>query len=310
MMHRTFAVLVLLGAATQTACAGGKPEPLAASSAKEAGYAERYPEAVSAARERLTRQEEQSRELISRFAAYPEQVKDPSWPHVIAVVDRADEAGRGAGYASRAAQVVAVTEFYEEEKAPLQKKVAGSAQYFVKQKGCEVEGVYGTTVQAMDSAMEKQLEEHLRAHNEAHRFINDNEGALGKPNVEKLEKQADEISFASYLAHVAVKQTRDELKNRIEEAEEIKKTLDRVVEESSQVAADANRTEADKAAAQKRLESAKQARGRIDAEAKQADTALKDAEQRAKKLGEDYDKALASLKTALQAKADAAKPQN
>jgi hypothetical protein len=300
-------LLVALGHTVLAGCSNQKPEPLTASSANEAGYAERYPDDIAASRERLTRQEELSRELSTRFEQYPDELNEPSWPHVLGVIERADEAGRGASYAARAEEVGDVGEFYEEEKGDLHKEVGGAGQYTVKQKGYDVD-VYSPVVHRMDKTMEKLLEERLREHNEAHRYIEDNADALGKANIEKLEKQADEIAYASYLTHVAVKQTQQSLRDRIEEASDIKSTLDRVIEESNEVSQDPNRSDVDKSTAQKRAEAAQQAKDRVDAEAQQAEQALEQAEERAKKLKEDYDKALDALKKKVEEKAKAAQP--
>jgi hypothetical protein len=284
-----------------------KPEPLTASSANEATYAAGYPEALSASRGRFAEQEKRAQELSGQFQGYPDELDKPSWPDVKAVYERADQAGRGESYAARAAEVENVAGFYEDEKDELHKKVGGAANYVVKQKSCDAD-VYGATSNAMDKGMEKQLEERMREQNEAQHYIEDNVGLLGKANVEKLQKQADDIAFASYLVHVGVKQTRADIERKISEASDVKSTLDKIGEESDKVAADTNRSEEDRAAAKKRGEAARTARAAVDGEVAEAEKVLKGFDEQIKQLNAQYDEAFDKLNNAVDEKAKAEPP--
>src|SRR6187431_819536 len=96
------AVLVLLAGA---ACTNEKPEPLTASSASQAGYAERYPESLGAARGRFGEQEAEAKKTGQEFQSYPDALNDPSWPDYLVVVEKADEDGRSAAYVERLKEV-------------------------------------------------------------------------------------------------------------------------------------------------------------------------------------------------------------
>lgn len=284
-----------------------KPEPLTASSANEGTYAAGYPEALAASRGRISAQQQQTQEITGRFQGYPDALDKPSWADVRNVYDKADQAGRGETFAARATEVEAVASFYDTEKDELHKKVGGAAQYVVKQKNCDAD-VYGATSNALDKGMEKQLEKHLRERNEAQSYIDDNAGALGKANVEKLQKQADEIAFASYLVHVGVKQTRADLERRIQESSDVKTTLDRTAEESDKIAADTNRSQEDRDAAKKRADAARKARAAVDGEVDQAQKALQGLDDQIKQLDTEYSQAFDKLKAAVDEKAKAEPP--
>jgi methyl-accepting chemotaxis protein len=286
------------------ACSNQKPEPLYGSSSSQSGYAERYPESLGSARSRFSEQEGEAKQGSQDFATYPDQLNDPSWPDVLVVVEKADEAGRSAAYVERLQEVQHVQAFFKEEKDELGRRVGGAAQYAAKQKGCEVDA-YGATTHALDKAVEKQLEERLRAYNEAHRYIEDHEEELGKPNIEKLEDQADDISYTSYLVHVGVKQSKAEIEEMVQEASDVQKTLDDTIEEAQKVQADANASPGRKKAAAARLEKAQAAKSRIDSEVQQAQQAIQELDQRMDQLKKEYDEALKQLKDKIEQNAEA-----
>jgi hypothetical protein len=303
-MNKAFLLTALLAAFACGGCSNQKPEPLYASSAVEASYAERYPEELATARGRLSEHESKAQQMMAAFSTYPDELSNPNWKDVETVVDRADQAGKSGAYVARLEEGESVARFFSEERDELDKKVGGAAQYAVKQKNCEVD-VYGTTSAALDKAVEKQLEERLRERNEAHRFIEDNEDSLGRPNLEKLQKQADSIAYTSYLTHVGVKQTRERIEALLEEGADVKKTLDRTLEESRVIDADAGRSEGQKQRARARAQAAEAAKQRIDSEMQQAEYVLEQLDDRIDKLQKDYAASLDGLKQRIRVKASA-----
>ncbi len=91
--------------------------------------------------------------------------------------------------------------FFNDNKEDLTRKVSGAAQYVVKQKGCDVD-VTGATAHALEEGVERQLEKYVRERSEAHRRIERYRASLGKENAATLEKQADAVSFVSYVVHI------------------------------------------------------------------------------------------------------------
>lgn len=276
------------------ACSQPKVEPQVASSSSENGYATRFPDTLAATRNGFLKQETDTRDALAKFSGYPAELDNPDWGKVAEVYRAADAAGKSGSYVARARENAVVQEFFEEEKSEINKKVAGAAQYAANQKGCKAE-LSGPTAHALEKAVEKQLEERMRARNEAHAIIDDNEEALGKANIEKLETQADTIAQASYLVNVAAVESKVRLRQQIAEASEVKKTLDRTIEEAKATEADAARKDADKKAATERRAKAEAAKARIDSELEQATQVEKEMEDRIKALQAEHQKAFDDL---------------
>jgi hypothetical protein len=297
-------ISILIGCAL-LALACSKQEPaLYASSASEASYAERYPAMLAAQRNGHFEAEKQVYALSGEFSKYPNELKEPSWVHVQIVVQKADEAGKGADYAAGMGETQAVRTFYTEERDTLRQKVGGSAEHAAKEKSCDVE-LYGPIGGALDRSMDQGLEERLHERSAAHRAIEDYEDAIGKPNVEKLEKQADTIALASYLVHVRLPQTKREIDARLADASGVKSTLERTQEESKAVLDDARASKNAKDRAQKRAEAARTAQASLDSEVEQAKKLGDELEQRAKAMQDQYEKAYGALIDELEKRAKA-----
>jgi len=296
---RTFELtsIALLAAALSSACTT-QPAPTFASAANESGYAERYPTALLAARTEFAADETRAREIFAEFPKYPAQLSNPDGEQVLAVVTRADAAGKSSAYARQMEEQSHVARFFTEEKEGLNQKVGGAAQYAAKQKECTVD-VSSPAVGALDRGVDKAMEDRLRDHDEAQRYIEDHQDALGKTNLEKLQKQADDITLASYLVHVRVKQLKLELSQLIAESSDIKKTLERSDKESQAVLADSAASKQAKTVAQKRADAAKKASTGLDIEVEQANRAVKEMDARSEKLDKDYSAALDALEKAL-----------
>lgn len=297
MRIKELSCFVLLAAAFAVGCTQ-KPEPVFASSANEESYAERYPAALVAVRTEYATDEGKARELFGGFQNYPAALTSPDGPQVLAVVQRADAAGKSAAYTHQARENQAVEQFFADEKDTLNQKVGGAAQYAAKQKECTVD-VASPAIGALDKGVDKALEDRLRGHDEAHRYIEDHQDALGKPNLEKLQKQADEISLASYLVHVRVKELKTELARMVDEASDVKKTLGRDDTEARAVVADPAASKAAKATAQTRATAAEGASAKIDNEVEEAKRAVADMDARTQQLEKDYNAALDALEKAL-----------
>ncbi|HYQ04107.1 MAG TPA: hypothetical protein VER96_35785 [Polyangiaceae bacterium] len=296
---RTFELtpIALLVIAFTSACTT-QPAPAFASSANETSYAERYPTALLGARTEFADNETHAREIFAEFPKYPAQLTNPDGERVSEVVSRADAAGKSGAYARQMEEQGHVSSFFSEEKDELNQKVGGAAQYAAKQKECTAD-VSSPAIGALDKGVDKAMENRLRDHDEAQRYIEDNQDALGKANLEKLQKQADDISLASYLVHVRVKQLKLELSQLIDESSDVKKTLERSDKEAQAVLADAAASKPAKATAQKRVDAAKKASNGLDIEIEQAKRAVQEMDARSDKLEKDYSTALDALQKAL-----------
>jgi len=279
-----------------------KPEPLFASSADQASYAERYPAGMAAVRTRYADDERLARESMGKFDGYPDELGPTDFSHVSEVVKRADASGKSADFVRGMEEAEVVQRFYDEEKQSIVQKVGGSVAYAAKEKQCDAE-LSGPVAGALDKAMEKQLEDRLRTHNDAQRYIEDHQDALGKPNVEKLQKQADSVAITSYIAHVRLKQHKAELEAMIGEASAVQKTLDRTLNEANAVLQDPNAQKGAKDVAKVRAESAQQAKAATEVEVEQAQAAVNEIESRIAQIEADYKKALEALLAKIDEKA-------
>jgi hypothetical protein len=289
--------IALLAATLSLGCSS-RPAPVFASSANETSYAERYPASLLALRTEFATDETKARDIFGAFAKYPDALSNPDGQQVLAVVTRADAAGKSGAYAQQMQENQGVSRFFADEKDSLNQKVGGAAQYAAKQKECTVD-VASPAIGALDRGVDKALEERLRGHDEAHRYIEDHQDALGKPNLEKLQKQADDIALASYLVHVRVKELKLELSRMVDEASDVKKTLGRSDTEARAVVADASSSKSAKATAQTRATAAEGATANLDSEVEQAKRAVADMDARSAQLEKDYDAALDALEKAL-----------
>jgi hypothetical protein len=302
-----FTVSVLVGAVT--ACQQQQQQPLYASSAEEPAYAERYPAELAAARTRFAKDESEVTTLTGEFQKYPDELDKPSWPVVASVVEEADRAGKSWDYAAGMSEEGAVRDFYEEEKKPLVQKVGGAVDYAAKEKKCEEVEFYGPVAGGLERGVNQQLEERLRSRSVAQRTIEDNQEAIGKQNVEKLEKQADKIALASYLVNVRLPQTKRDIDAALADASGVKKTLARTKEQAKAVEDNPQASKAAKQLAQKRSAAAAEAEAQLDSEVAEAQKLSEQIEQRTSAAKKTYEDALDALESAIKARAEAAEAQ-
>jgi hypothetical protein len=300
-MHRTSLLLVAC-AALFTACQQQKG-PEYASSAESPSYAERYPKALAAVRTRFAEDEKSATENGDKFANFPGELSEPDWTHVGGVVERADAAGNSADFVQGIEDVETVTRFYESERDEIRQKVIGAANYAKKEKNCDVE-LSGPIAGSLDKAIELQSEEWLRSRNPAHRYIEDNEEALGKKNVEKLEDQADQIALTSYLVRVRMPRAKQDLEAMVTDASEVKSTLEAEQKTQKAIVDDPKSSKAAKDRANERVSAAQAALTTLDEEVNQAKSAATEVEQRAKAALERYQKSLEALKDAIEKEAE------
>jgi hypothetical protein len=285
------------------ACANQKVEPQVASSAAQTHYAVEYPDHLqSIANDYVNTQAEVGR-TTSDFSKYPGQLKDPPWPLVVTIVNRADEAGRSASYVEARREFEATRTFFGQEREEITRRMAGSAQYAIKKKEeCDVD-VSGAISASFKDGVQKQLDKRLRAHSDAHTLIERHRESLGKPNAAALEKQADDISEASYATFIRATELRARTTELLREASQVQKTLDQSIAEERAFQAEAGRTAGDKKASADRVAKMEDAKVRVERAIPALQTLEKEIEQRNAALKKEYSDALDALRKAIEAKA-------
>jgi hypothetical protein len=286
--------LLLAGHLVALGCSTPKPEPEIASSAAQSGYAQRYPEELQSTATSFGEREELAKRAISQFPDYPDQLKKPAWSEVLEVVEQADAAGRGYDYVERVRSVDGAVAFFTDNKGEITKKVSGAAQYVARQKGHDLD-VSGTVAHALDESVARQLEKYVRERNEAHRRIDRYRGSLGKENAEALEKQADKISFASYVVHVELVESKLRLSRMLEEIESVKRSIDDSIAAERKLQAAPGRTDEDKKASTARIEKLDLSKAQLDAASKQASQLKERIEERLTAVRKLYQEAFDKL---------------
>jgi len=282
-------------------CSSQRAQPQVASSVAQANYAAAYPGALQAASNGYVNTERDVRHATTDFPKYPDQLKDPPWPLVQTIVTRADEAGRSASYVEGRREADANAAFFTSDNNEISRRVAGSAQYVTKKKECDVD-VSGTVSASLKEAVDRQIEKRLRARNDAHLTIERYRDALGRPNAAALDKQADEISSASYLANIRAVELKLETARLIDEANGVKRTLQQNIDEERAFQAEAGRSAGDKKSASDRIARMEDNKVRIDASIPQLQALAKEIDQRNEAMRVEYAAALDNLRKAIAAK--------
>ena len=290
---------------TSVACSK-QPPPLTAPSGEQPSYAEQYPTRLNTLRSRFAADEAKVHTALPQLEPAAQKLGNAEPTTVKQLFELADAEGKSSAYADQALEAETVSRFWDEEKQPLHQKIGGAVSYAGKQRECSKEcgdDLGGVAAGASDRAVEKQLEERQQRQGELHRFVEEHEDTLGKPNLDAAEKQAGLIAELSHLTHVRLELYRRELEGSLGEASNVRSTLERTQKESDAVLADSKASKSRRALAEKRKASAFAARAALDAEVDQAKAALKEMEQREKQLVADYGKAFDSLTDGLEKKA-------
>jgi hypothetical protein len=269
------------------ACSQPKPEPQIASSAQEATYAEAWPAELDDLSSQFSNRQQSARKLFSEFFMYPSKLKDPRGAWVPQVYKKADAAGRSWNYVERMRKIEAAAAFFANEKGEIGRRVAGAAQYAIKENKakcpCTIE-VSGTVVSTLEDAYGDQLEKRMRDRNEAHRVIARWHDTMPKEDVETLQDQADDLAYTSYVVFVELVDMKLEVRRMLLDAEEIPKTADSVIAEERAFQAQPGRSDAEKKSAEERIDTMQKARALAD-----------QATKRAKQLSDEMDKDIAAI---------------
>ncbi len=304
MIHRVspLPLVAALALSAAAGCAAPKPEPEIASAASQESYAVGYPQALTEATTSFSQIQSEIRSELGQFPSYPGKLKDPGWARVSDVLTRANQAGKSSAYVARMRRVEGAFEFFSTEKEEINRKVAGSAQFVVKKKGCDAE-IGGTVAASLKDTVDKQLEKELRDANEAHHLIERYRIALGKENAAALEPQADAVSRASYLVHVQLVEDKLRVQRMLAEADEVQRTFDASLAAERSFQAEKRTTPAEKKASEDRVAEINKSRALLDSAVKQGSSLLPNLDEQVQAMAREYDDALAKLLASIDEKA-------
>jgi hypothetical protein len=285
------------------ACATQKVEPQVASSAAQTHYAVEFPDHLQSMSNDYVNTEGEVGRITADFPKYPGQLKDPPWPLVVTIVNRADEAGRSASYVDARRDFEATQAFFAQEREEITRRMAGSAQYVIKKKEeCDVD-VSGAISSSFKEGVQKQMEKRLRAHSDAFTLIERYRETLGKANAAALEKQADEISAASYATFIRAIELKVRTTDLLQQATQVQKTLDQSIAEERTFQTESGRAAGDKKASVERVAKMEDAKARIQRNVPPLQNLEKEIDQRNAALKKEYSDALDALRKAVESKA-------
>jgi hypothetical protein len=296
-----FVVAVALSSAGLVACAETKVEPVVATSSHEASYAVTYPQDVDNVGNEFKESQTNARKNLSTFFEYPKKLKDPNGPWVAKIVDKADASGKSAAYVERMKKVEASASFYGAEKKEIGNKVAGNANYAIKQKKCDVD-VSGTVVSSLDAAYGEQLEKRLRERNEAFTIIDRYRETMPKEDVPILEDQADDIAYTSYVVNIELIEAKVKLRRMMADAEEIPKTADAYIAEEKAFQAEPGRNDAEKKKSDERILAMEKSKALIQQSNERAKALSAEMDKEIAAIQKEYAEALKQLKDQLKTK--------
>jgi hypothetical protein len=297
-------VLVLVLSLSVAACTStSSTQPELASSAAQSSYATSYPDELQGAAKAFSDDRAEARTLTAGLGQRASELKGAADPNaLVGIVDRADEAGRSRGYASRRQETEQVRTFWEEERNPITGRVAGAAQNKVVESKCENTDVSGTVAYSLKDGVDKQIEKRLRAKNEAQILLDRYKTTLGQGNAVVAQKLADDVAAASYVVNVGLVDDRNRLTRLLAEKGSIDTTLQRTIDEERAFQAEKGRTDAEKKASEERIATLNKSRSALGGAVVNADVATRGIDDQIKTAKSEYDAALKALKDQIKAR--------
>lgn len=287
--------LVALGAALVVGCSSAGKAPNLPSSSGQTAYAVGYKDELASTTKAIADSQTKEKTLSGGFSAHVDELKKVDWAKVETIVDQSDQAGKSADFADASTEAAAVRSFWEGDKNDITAKVNGNAAHAMKQAGCTADAS-GAIGFALNDAIDKNLKKKLRSKNEASVLIERYKVTFGPQNTTALEKLADEISEASYIANVSMVLQHNRLKRVAADKDDVKKTIDRFVADENAFQAEPGRTDAEKKASADRITAANKSKAEIDAVGSQADAVVKESERALEQTKKEYEEALKALK--------------
>jgi hypothetical protein len=281
---------------TTIGCSSSGRAPALPSSSGQTAYAIGYSDELNSATKAIADAQAKEKQLSAGFAAHVDELKKPDWSKVDVIITESDDAGKSADFADAQTDATAIKSFWESDKNEITARVNGNAQHTLKEAGCTADTA-GPISYALNEAINKQLQKKLRSKNEAFVVLERYKTSLGAQNVASLEKLADEISEASYDVHVLMVNQRNRLERLVADKNDVKKTLDRFIEEETAFQAEPGRTEPEKKASQERVTAANKNKAELDKVASQAESVMKEMDKAIDASTKDYEDALKNLKT-------------
>ncbi len=282
---------------TLSGCTQEEFGPVSSPASEHPSYAAAYPQKLESTHKRFQIERSWAKDFDSEFKKFPEELEEPDWELVARVYMLAEEDGKSSHYAEVRRQNAEVAQFFVEEKKELVRKISGGVHYQAEQERCDAK-FYGTIDRGLENGVKQRFEEREDDGSQAAQFIKLHETEIGKKNAETLRKQAKALSAAAQLVYVDLAERHHELTSMVEESEQVKKTIDRRLQELGSTTGEEPKTDEDKARAEER-ERLTEAKSTLTAAVSAAKKSVETSEEDVTAAREAFDSAVDKLKADL-----------
>jgi hypothetical protein len=284
------------------ACTKQTNQPDVASSTAQPAWALAYPDQLQDAAKTLSDDRTRAQTIDG---ALPQRLADVKSPTdtitLLAIVKRADEAGRSEAYVARAAEDRAVRGFWTDERGTIIGRAAGTAKTVVGEAKCEGNpDVSGQVGYAVKDGVDRALEKRLRAGNDAQVIVERYKASLGTGNYAAAQKLADDVALASYLVGVALVNDENRASDLLAERQAANDTLTKAIADERAFQQDSGRTDAEKKASDDRIAQLQKSQQAIAGAVTGANVALTNADDQVKQARADHDAAVRGLEEQIQ----------
>lgn len=259
-----------------SACTQEKLGPVSSPASEHPAYAGEYPKKLESTHKRFQIERSFTKDFSAEFKKFPEELEDPDWEKVARIYMLAEQDGKSAHYAEVRRRNGDVAQFFVEENKEISRKISGGVHYQAEQEKCDAK-FYGTIDRGLENGVKERFEKREDAGSQAAQYIAQNETELGK-NAPILRTQARALSAGAQLVYVDLAVRHQELSSMVEEAAQVKKTIDRRLQELGAAEEGKPTSEEAKAREQER-EMLTQAKQSLDATVKAAEKTIQTSEQ-------------------------------
>lgn len=265
--------------------------PTVYSSASSLSYAMEYPSRLEKLNQKFLDASAKARSNWNEFGRFAGALNRPRWDQVKTVYKQADMAGRSEAIVDWMRQSGYITEFIESNDGTLAQRIGTHVNSQInKKEDPAVEDIDSRPFVrwALKDATEKLVEKRYRELNEAHRFVAMYGETLGKKNLRNLEGQVDSITEASFIVYILLIDLKQQVQTRVDEAGEVKNTLDNEIEGLQLIADDPASGKDAKAAASRRISELLKVKAPIDAHTEKANKLIEEFELRLEQFQKEY----------------------
>ncbi len=217
-------LLALVAVLSLGGCAKSEFGPIATPAAEHPAYARAYPNEVMGLLSLYDVEKSAAAEFPKKASTFVAVLDDAEWTSVETIYRLAEFDGKSAHYARVQATNSEVATFFVDERKDVVKHVSGGVHYQAKQAGCRA-NYSGAIDIGLERALQRRFESRQDGQSQALLFIRERGDRLGKKNVDLLRGQSKSIAAHAHLVGSILAERYQDLKRKVEEANQIKATL-------------------------------------------------------------------------------------